>query len=179
MAGRIRLCGRLMQLMTLVIAAIVAVAAFYVCWVASADPGGLDRLLSGYLVEGRMQLAFGPSALGALALIALANLGIMAAGFYCVWRIGDVFARGDVFALDCGRWLRRLGVVSLAGAISTVISRTLSIALATTVPDGGQLLVIGVGTNEAFLLLAALMLLVLGHVMVLATAIDAENRSFV
>jgi hypothetical protein len=69
--------------------------------------------------------------------------------------------------------------VLLVGAASTMISRTASIALATTVPEGNSLLSIGLGSSEGFLLLAGLMMLVLGHVMVLAIAIDAENRAFV
>lgn len=179
MTGTIRLYGRLMRFVALAIGSLVSSVFLYAVALALVDRSSFDRLMSDYLLNGRIELAFGPFALLALGLIGLANLVLMGAGLYSVWRIGGVFARGEVLALESGRWLRRLGAVLIAGAASTVLSRTLSVALATTVPDGGQLLMIGLGTSEAFLLLAALMMLVLGHVMVLATEIDVENRAFV
>jgi hypothetical protein len=176
---KIRLYGRLMKLLALVIAVIVVGAFGYAASIAGLDRASFDRMMSSYLVSGQMQLTFGPSALAALGIIGLGNLAIMAAGLHSVWRLGDACARGEIFAIESGLSLRRLGGILLAGATSTVLSRTLSVALATTVPDGGQVLVIGLGTSEAFLLLSALMMIVFGHVMVLATEIDAENRTFV
>ena len=179
MADRIRLYGRLMQVGVLLLGAIAAVVTVYVVWLAAFDRPRLDDVLGGYLVNGSPQLTFTPAALAALALIALANLAIAWSGLTAVWRIGEAFARGEVFVPATARSLRRLGGTLLVGAASAMISRTASIVLATTVPDGKSMLVIGVGTSEGFLLLAGLMMLVLGHVMVLAIAIDTENRAFV
>lgn len=179
MADRIRLYGRLMQLVVLLLGAIVVVALAYVIWLTAFEPAKLDDVLSGYLVGGAPRLTFTAAALVALALIALINLAIAWTGLDAVWRIGDAFARGEVFAPGAARALRRLGAALIAGAASTLISRTASIALATTEPDGGRLLVVALGTGEGFLLLAGLMMFVLGHVMVLAIEIDAENRGFI
>ena len=179
MADRIRFYGRWMQVGVLLLGAIAAVATVYVIWLAAFDPPRLYDVLSGYLVNGTPRLTFGPAALAALTLIALANLAITYSGLRAVWRIGEAFARGEVFVAVTARALRRLGATLLIGAASTGVSRTASIALATTMPDGGGLLVVGFGTSESFLLLAGLMMLVLGHVMVLAIEIDRENRSFV
>lgn len=179
MADRIRLYGRLMQIGVLLLGAIVAIAMVYVAWLAAFDRPKLDDVLSGYLTNGTPRLTFSPAALAALALIALANLAITWTGLDAVWRIGEAFARGEVFVPVAARSLRRLGGALLAGAASTLLSRTASIALATTLPDGGNLLVVGFGSSEAFLLIAGLMMLVLGHVLLLAIEIDRENRAFV
>lgn len=179
MRDRIRLCGRLMKLAVAAIAALIFGGTIYLAISLAAGSAEIDGLLSNYLTGGQVQLAFGPAALTLLGLVALANLAIAATGLYAVWRIGDGFARSDVFSDSCGRWLRRLGATLLVGAVSTVFSRTIAIGVAMTVPDDGHMLVIGFGSNEAFLVLAGLMMLVLGHVMVLASAIDAENKAFV
>jgi hypothetical protein len=179
MADKIRLYGRWMQVGVALLGALAAVVTVYVVWLAAFDRPRLDDVLSGYLMNRTLHLTFSPAALAALFLIGLANLAITCAGLNAVWRIGEAFARGEVFVPATAHALRRLGGVLLVGAASTMISRTASIALATTVPEGNSLLSIGLGSSEGFLLLAGLMMLVLGHVMVLAIAIDAENRAFV
>lgn len=179
MADKIRLYGRWMQFGAALLGVIAAVATVYVVWLSAFDRPRFDDVLSGYLVSGTPHLTFSPAALAALFLIGLANLAITCAGLNAVWRIGEAFARGEVFAPATALGLRRLGGVLLVGAASTMISRMASIMLATTVPDGKSLLVISVGTSEGFLFLAGLMMLVLGHVMVLAIEIDRENRAFV
>lgn len=179
MMDKIMLYGRLMKIVTVAISAVTATAYVYMMALAAFDASAFEQLLSGYLSADAKRLTFGPAAILAVFLVATFNLGIISTGLYSVWRIGDGFAHGAVFSTPCGLWLRRLGAVLLAGAASSVVSRALSIALATIEPNGGHMLIITLGTHEAFLTLVGLMMMVLGQVIVLAMAIDAENKAFI
>lgn len=176
---RIALYGKLMQYVAIAIATITTGAYVYAAFIGLTDKEMFEQMMSSYLVSGQTRLTYAPFAMVALGLLGLANLVIMACGLRAVWNIGNLCISRDQFLSESGRWLRRLGAVLLVGAVSSIVSRTLSVVLATTNAEGGRMLVLGIGTSEAFLVLAALMMLVLGHVMVLATAIEAENRAFV
>lgn len=178
-ARKIRFYGWLIKGTCVLTGAMVLAAEIYMAFLAATDPVRLESVLSSYLSADSFRVFLNQSSLAYLGLIAMANLAILTGGLHALWRLADIFIRGDLFAALSGFWLRRLGIYALAGAASTVLSRTLAIAAATSGPGGVRQLVIAFGTNEAFLLLAAFILLVLGQVMVLASEIENENKAFV
>ena len=178
-ARKIRLYGRMIKATCLVLGAMVAGAMIYAAMLAIADRPGLEAALTSYLAASGVTVSLNPGAFIGLTLIALANAAIMAGGLHALWRLADSFIAVDLFAASIGVRLRRIGLFALAGAISSIVSRTLAIAISTYGPDGHRQLAIAFSTNEAFLLLAAFLFLVLGQVMSLAAEMDRENKAFI
>lgn len=92
----------------------------------------------------------------------------------------SAFARREVLSDYTTGLIRSAGAAFLIAAVAIVVVRTSTILLISWGnPPGQRMLAIGVGTNEAFLVLMAGTLFVIGQVLNLAVAIDEENKGFV
>lgn len=169
-----------MKAAIMLILALLAGGAAYILFALVADSMKLTALVKDHITGPNVPVTLNVTALFGLALLAAVNLTIILYGLACVWRFASLISKGRVFSLESGIWLRRAGAVALIGAAGTVISRLLAVLLATMGnPPGQAFLIISFGTDEAFLLLLAALLFALGHAIVLAAEIDAENRTFI
>lgn len=164
----------------LLILALLALGAAYVLFVLVGDGTALTALVQDQITGPGVPTTLHAPAIFGLAVLAAVNLAVILYGLACVWRFASLISRGRVFSVESGRWLRQAGAMALVGAAGMVISRLLAILLATMGnPPGQAHLVIAFGTDEAFLLLFAALLFALGHAIVLAAEIEAENRTFI
>lgn len=172
--------SRRARLLLMVLAFGLFLGAIYLGWQVVYDRAGFTHDLSGWLGTGAYPVTLTGRALGALAVLGLVNAGIAGTALLSVWRLFGLLSRGQVFARGVGVALRRAGGATLAGAVSTVVSRTAAALILTfDNPPGQKILLISVGSSEALLLLAAALLYAMGHVLALAADIERENRSFV
>jgi len=172
--------ARAMKAAILLISALLAIGSIYVVFALVADPSLQTELIRNHVTGPNIPVTLDATALTGLCLIATINLTLILYGLACVWRFASLIRAGRIFSLQSGNCLRRTGAVALVGAASMVVSRLLAVLIATVGnPPGQKVLIIGFGTNEAFLLLLAALLFGIGHAMVLAAEIDAENRNFI
>lgn len=77
--------------------------------------------------------------------------------------------------------LRRIGIISLVGSFSLVVSNAIGVVAVTYDNPGAmaRAVLIDINGGTVIVLLMAGLLLVLGHVIVIASGIEAENRGFV
>lgn len=145
--------------------------------IRALEGGGAPDVLNGVAVE-----TDGIPFLAKAGIYAL-NIGLALVLARALWRLQETFRHlggetPDLADAACsmaaaGRWF-------LGGALLGVAVRTGSILLATLhLPEGQTLVSIGVGPSEFFGILVAGTLLVLGEALAMASAIDAENRTFV
>lgn len=178
--ARIRSLSRKMKLLVVLSAVGLAGALGYLVWLAAVDIDGLKALIARYPLSGTQPLALSARALVGLAALAVANGLLIGAGIWTLWAIFDHFEKGDIFSERSGVLLRRTGYLALIGGISSLLSRTLAILVATyDNPPGQKMLSLGISSTDIGLFILAGLLFVLGHIMVIAAQIEADNRSFV
>jgi hypothetical protein len=73
----------------------------------------------------------GPLLLGAIVLAMGTTLMLIAAVFYCVWRLMGMYVTGRIFALAAAVWMRRAGVLGLAGSLASILWRRLQLLVFT------------------------------------------------
>jgi hypothetical protein len=178
--SRLAATARAMQAAILLISVLLAGAVIYLAYAFFAKPEVFTAIVRSNVVGPDVPIALDTITLAGLGLLAAVNLAIIVCGLSYVWRFAALIAAGQVFSLASSICLRRTGITALAGVVSEVISRLLANLLATMGnPAGQKMLVIGFGSDEAFLLLLAALLFAIGHAMMLAAEIEAENREFV
>lgn len=177
---RIRSLSRKMKLLTALAAAGLAAVFAYLSWMVAFDIEGLKELIARYPLSGTLPLTLSRRALVGLAALAVANSILIGAGIWTLWAMFDHFEKGDIFSERSGVLLRRTGYLALIGGISSLLSHTLAILVATyDNPPGQKMLSIGISSTDIGLFILAGLLFVLGHIMVIAAGIEADNRSFV
>lgn len=176
----IRTISRRAKLLLAIIAAGLMGGVFYLLWMMTYDRPGFTSELATWLGAGPYGITLSGRAIAGLVVLFCANAAIGAAALLVVWRLFDRLEKGRVFTRRSGELLRLAGALSLTGAVSAVVSRTLATLIATyDNPPGQKILLIGFGGSEAMLLLLAALLYAMGHVLALAADIERENRSFV
>ncbi len=154
--------------------------AVYLLWELVYDRPGFTTEMKAWLGAEPYMITLTERAIAGLILLGLVNAALAAAALLIVWRLFDRMEKGRVFTRRSGELLRLAGALALAGAVSTVLSRTLATLIATyDNPPGQKILLISFGSSEAMLLLLSALLYAMGHVIALAADIDRENRSFV
>ncbi len=176
----IQTISRRARLLLAVLALAAIAGAVWLVWQMIFDMQGFTRDLKSWLGADAHPITLSGRALTGLVMLALVNAGIAAAALLAAWRLFDLFGKGRVFSRRCGELLRLAGAITLAGAVSTVLSRTLAMLIATyDNPPGERILLISFGSSEGMLLLVSALLYAMGHVIALAADIERENRSFV
>ncbi|MGV0816322.1 DUF2975 domain-containing protein [Martelella sp. AMO21009] len=174
----IRLCKRMKRL-TRVLQAMLAAGLIYVAWTTLFRPDGLAAWLADAL-DLNVAVTITP-AIG-LAFVAIAAIlaGLVLAGLQTVWQLFDRLQRERPFSYEAAALMRRAGLIALTGAIAGMVLRPVATLLATLAnPPGARAISIGLGSDQLMLFLLAGFLFVMGHVMVLATAINEDYERFV
>lgn len=120
-------------------------------------------------------------ALWALILVLLA-LPLLA-GLAVLWQVQALFAlysRGDTLSPAPAERIGRIGLWLLAVAVLSVAVRPLVVGLATLGnAPGERMIAVSLGSTDLVLALAAVLMVVIGHVMNEAARVAEENRAFV
>nr|WP_272213984.1 DUF2975 domain-containing protein [Marinicella sp. W31]MDC2879921.1 DUF2975 domain-containing protein [Marinicella sp. W31] len=171
-----RLCGR-MKLLTRILQASLAIGVIYAGWSVITRPDTVSAWLADAL---SVPVTVTPATRLALSILAAVVAGLMFAGLQTVWQLFDRLQREKPFSYEVAALLRRAGLLALAGAVAGLVLPTAATLLATLAnPPGSRTLSIGVGSDQMMLFLLAGLLFVLGHVMVLATAINDDYERIV
>ncbi|RCW27136.1 DUF2975 family protein [Ciceribacter lividus] len=177
---RVKSISRKMKLLIVLAAAGFVSGSAYLTWIFVFDIGRLKELVIHYPLSGIEPVTLTSYALGGLAIIASANAILIGTAIWTLWTMFDHFEKGEIFAGRSGVLLRRTGYLALIGGFSGLLSRTLAVLVATYEnPLGQTMLSIGISSTDIGLLILAGLLFVLGHIMVIATGIEEDNRSFV
>jgi hypothetical protein len=125
----------------------------------------------------------GPLLLAAIVL-AMGSLLLIAAVFYCIWRLMGVYVTGRIFAVAAAIWMRRAGALGLAGSLASILWRRLLLLVFTghLHPAPGDLLfALGNLVTPADLLrvLFCLYVLALGQIFKAAAEIAEDNARIV
>lgn len=177
---RIRRYSQLIRAGVVLIGLLLAVAIVYFIYAVTAAPDMLIDWAHRSLLPAAAPVQLTPAVCLVLAVIGAVNLTLIANGLLAIWRLCGHLDRGNVFAPAIGRHLREAGFYALACAASQFISNILvGIALTINNPGGQKQLVISVSSEMAFLVVVSGLLMVMGHIMVIASQIDAEIKEFV
>lgn len=177
---RIRRYSQLIRAGVVLIALLLAVAVVYFMYAVTEAPDMLIDWAHKTLLPADAPVRLTPAVCLVLGVIGAVNLTLIANGLLSIWRLCRHLDRGNVFAPAIGRHLREAGFYALASAVSQFISNILVvIALTINNPDGQKQLVIGISSEMAFLVVVSGLLMVMGHIMVIASQIDAENKEFI
>ena len=176
-AQRLVLIGRRMTVFSTVLALALPVVLMAVLFRVFAGFGPVPGLFN--------NVPFVPSNVGGIERtgVFVVQLLAIAPVTLALWRLGEAFrafSRPSPDFAVAARGVRASGYWFLWGVVAGILARTLSGVLVTLSAVSGQRMVsVGFGTPEMFGLLMAGTLLALGHVLVLAADLEAENRSFV
>ncbi len=173
-----RLCGR-MKILTRIIQAGLAVGFIYAAWTAFIRPDRTAVWLADAL-DLAVTVTLTPATGLALFTLAVLFAGLLFYGLQTVWLLFDRLQRESPFSHEVAALLRRAGLIALAGAVAGLVLSPVATLLATLAnPPGSRTLSIGLGSDQLMLFLLAGLLFVMGHVMVLATAINDDYERFV
>jgi hypothetical protein len=177
---KIHFYSRLMRLAAVLLFGILIFATGYFIFVAVFEPNLLGVLVRDHLVGASTPFQLSTAAILTIALVIAVNLAFILGGLLSIWRLGNCLDMGLVFVPDVGVHLRMTGFYTFACAISQFLSHTILIlVLSYSNGAGPRQLSFAFSSDMGFLLLVACLLMVLGHVMVLAAEINEENREFI
>lgn len=124
--------------------------------------------------------AASPLHAGLFALVFAAQAGLAGRALWALGRAFDAIAENDALTAAAGLWTRRAGLAFLASGIAMVLAHPLNSAIMSIgAPPGGRFVSVAFSTGELLALVVSGVLLVFGHVIAVAAAIDEENRGFV
>lgn len=177
---RIMRLARRMQLATGLGALLLALSFIVLVFLAAFDEDLLRTLVAENIVPGGQPFVLTPMVNISLMVIAAVGVAILLAALYSLYRLFEGYAGGALFSASSGYWIRQAGLAFFASAIYGVLANTLTVLLVTlNNPEGQRSLAIGVGSDEVSALLLAGLLVVIGHILVLAADLADENNSFV
>lgn len=109
-----------------------------------------------------------------------AQTGLVGWALWALGRAFDAIAANDALTAESGLWTRRAGLGFLAAAIVMILSHPLNTAIMSIgAPPGSRFISVAFTTGEFLALIVSGALIVFGHVIAVAVAIDEENRGFV
>jgi hypothetical protein len=126
-----------------------------------------------------------PSEVPIYGLMAIAGVGliplfIMAYVIWCFARVFHVMRTGQLISHPIAKWLHRIGIGFLAGAVASALIYPLQVLVLTSFnPPGQHAVAIAFGSEEIIFTLVGLMIYVLGHAVEEATALATENKAFI
>ena len=145
----------------------------------TGSPGGMEEAVrQGLSASG--PLTFSPAAIAAAGLVAAAQLALLGAALYCVWRMFGAFAAEEPLSIEPAVWMRRAGLAFVFLAAGGVLARS-AIYLALTLgnPAGQRALSIGLGSGEMLTLLIASIMYMISRVLKVAAEVRADQKGFV
>ncbi|WP_432448220.1 DUF2975 domain-containing protein [Aliiroseovarius marinus] len=119
------------------------------------------------------------------ALFAAIGLGALpiAASLWALWHISCLFAcfrSGHILTIVATRHVRRIGQALLLQAVAALLTvPPITMLMTLHNPEGHRQVAVGVGSNELWLVVSGVLLIVIGAAFSQAVEIDQENRGFV
>jgi hypothetical protein len=171
--------SRRMQTALAAIALIVVCAAAYAAIRAMTDTEWLGAVFrEKYGNHGPVALsktqAFG------LVLLFLAQVGLLLAALHALWRALGTIAASDHISLDTALWIRRAGFAFAVTCAAMVLSNPLNSLIGSIgAMPGRRFISIAFDSQQMLTFLLAAVLIILGHILVLAADLADDNRRIV
>ncbi|WP_112816558.1 DUF2975 domain-containing protein [Ensifer sp.] len=178
---RLRKLSRIMKLMVILCGALFCSAVVYAHWQIFFDRSGFEQGIRDIVFPKVSVITLSYRAIATVIFLTAVNNALVITGLAFAWQLFDGFERGEILSGRNGILLRRIGVTTIVGSLCVVVSNAIGVMAVTYDNPGatGHSVFIDINGGTVIILLMAGLLLVLGHVMVIASGIEAENRSFV
>lgn len=178
---RLRKLSRIMKLMVVLCGALFCSAVVYGHWQIFFDRPGFEQGIRDVVFPRVSAITLSYRAIATVVFLTALNNALVIAGLAFAWQLFDGFERGEILSSRNGVLLKRIGIISIIGSVCMIISNAIGIMAVTydNPAATGHSVFIDINGGTLIIMLMAGLLLVLGHVMVIASGIEAENRSFV
>jgi Protein of unknown function (DUF2975) len=176
---RARRLSSLMQKFLMFAAGITIAAAIYILIKVATDSGWVSHVIFHRLGLTDALPVNGAQAFG-LALLFIVQVAVFLAALHALWRLFGSIAASDGITVEIARWLRKAGIFfALSCGLMIGFQPLYSMIGTISAGPGKRIVSVGLGTNELMAFLMAAVLIVLGHVMMLAADICDDNRHIV
>lgn len=137
----------------------------------------IARNITGLMTE---PISLTPRALVLGWLISTFQLAVLTVGFWSMAAVFRLFAAGDYLHPNIGKQVQYFGKsLVLFGVLSPLIRTLLGLAITLDNPEGQQMLIISLVTNDMVIVLVGILLMMLGYALKEAAIIAEENRQIV
>jgi hypothetical protein len=180
-AERLRRLSRFMKLMILLSGALFCSAVVYAHWQIFFDRQGFEQGVRDNTFPRVEMITLSYRAIATLVFLSAIINAVVIAGFAFAWQLFDSFQRGEILSSRNGVLLRRVGLTAMIGSICMTVSNGIGILAVTydNPSSAGHAVYFDVNVGTIIVLLMAGLVVGLGHVMVIATGVEDENRGFV
>ncbi|CAN7156284.1 MULTISPECIES: DUF2975 domain-containing protein [Ensifer] len=178
---RLRKLSRIMKLMVVLCGAVFCSAVVYGHWQIFFDRAGFEQGIRDVVFPKVSAITLSYRAIITVMFLTAMNNALVIAGLAFAWQLFDGFERGEILSSRNGVLLKRIGIIAIVGSLCMTVSNAIGIMAVTydNPSTTGHSVFIDINGGTIIVMLMAGLLLVLGHVMVIASGIEAENRSFV
>jgi Protein of unknown function (DUF2975) len=177
--ARAKQLSSLMQKFLVLAAVVTIAAAAYVAVKAATDGGWVSQVLFYRLGLADALPVSGAQAFGLIVLFCI-QIAVFLAALHALWHLFGLIAASEGINMDIARWLRRAGIFFAVSSALMVAFQPLYSVIGTLGAEPGRRVVsVGFGSDELMAFLMAAVLIVLGHVMMLAADISDDNRQIV
>ncbi|OCO98256.1 MULTISPECIES: DUF2975 domain-containing protein [unclassified Ensifer] len=180
-AERLRKLSRFMKLIIVLSGALFCSAVVYGHWQIFFDRQGFEQDIRNVVFPRVEAISLSYRAIATVIFLTAINNALVIAGLAFAWQLFDGFQRGEILSNRNGVLLRRVGLTAIAGALFITVSNGIGILAVSYDNPGtaGRAVVFDISGGAIIVLLMAGLVVGLGHVMVIASDVEAENRSFV
>ena len=176
---RARRLSRYMQWFLLLVGVLVIAATIYIAVLALTEPGWIETIFSNKYAGGRKVYLSGNQAL-LMFILTLAQVTIFCVALFALWHAFGTVARNEAINRETALWIRRSGMGFTATAVLMLLSHPLnSIIGSLGAAPGQKFLSVQIGTPELMTFLVSSVLIVFGHIIVLAADISDDNKLIV
>lgn len=178
---RLRKLSRFMKLMVVLSGALFCSAVVYAHWQIFFDRQGFEQSIRDVVFPGVEVITLSYRAIATVIFLTAINNALVISGLAFAWQLFDGFQRGEILTSRNGVLLRRVGLTALVGALCMTVSNGIGILAVTYDNPGatGHAVVFDISGGAIIMLLMAGLVIGLGHVMVIASGVEDENRGFV
>jgi Protein of unknown function (DUF2975) len=176
---RAKRLSSLMQKFLLFAAGVTIAAAIYILIKVATDGGWVSQVVLHRLGLTDALPVNSAQALG-LALLFVIQVAVFLAALHALWWLFGSIAASDGITVEIARWLRTSGIFfAVSSGLMLGFQPLYSMIGTFGAGPGKRIVSVGLGTNELMAFLMAAVLIVLGHVMMLAADISDDNRQIV
>lgn len=176
---RIRSISAVARYLIVIVAGMAAAVAVYMAWLALFYPARFDSFAARALVAVDSYTVTAP--VRAMLVLTLGiGFGLLGWLLVALKQAFERFRAGEVFSTQAAALVRTAGVAGLANALYLLVTPTvMTLLLTVNNPPGHRAIAVSLSSHQLFSLLMAVLLLVVGHVLALGTALDEDNKSIV
>ncbi|MGO4619080.1 DUF2975 domain-containing protein [Ensifer sp. 2YAB10] len=180
-AERLRKLSRFMKVMVILSGALFCSAVVYGHWQIFFDRQGFEQEIRDIVFPRVEIITLSYRAIATVIFLTAINNALVIAGLVFAWQLFDGFQRGEILSGRNGVLLRRVGLTAIAGSLCITISNAIGILAVTYDNPGttGHSVMFDINGGTIIVMLMSGLVVGLGHVMVIASGVEAENRSFV